>query len=60
MMLWGTPSVSCGQQGGGEAGLTELHSVSEAKWNMDEEVAESWEEAADSGVSNESLKISSR
>lgn len=23
-----------------------------AKWNMDEEVAESWEEAVDSGVNN--------
>lgn len=28
-----------------------------AKWTMDEEVAESWEEAADSGVNNESLKF---
>lgn len=31
MMLRGIPSVWCGQEGGGEEGLTELHSVSEAK-----------------------------
>lgn len=49
---------TAGRRRGGSDGAP--HSVSEAKWNMDEEVAESWEEAADSGVSNESLNIPSR
>lgn len=59
-VLWGNPS-GCRQKlrwGGlwGSPGQPAPRRVW-AKWNMDEDVAESWEEAADSGVNNKSLNL---